>query len=119
MHRTRVGLTAFAGATYALVLWGHAALADAGRFALLLACVTLAWLAVAARSGRIAGARRGEGRAWASVDGTGIGAERDELRRLEAELHALEDQLASAPDPFAAPSAGPSAAAGVTEPVRG
>ena len=113
MHRTRVGLTASAGATYALVLWGHAALADAGRFALLLACVTLAWLAVAMLAGPAAGARRGERGAWAPVDGagTGVGAGRDELRRLEAELHALEDQLASAPDPCAAP--------GATEPVRG
>ena len=101
MDRTVAVRTAAAGALWALATWGHATLTGTGSFALFLAAAMLGagWL--------VAGPQRGRGRLAPGVaarpptvrTGPDAAADRDALRRLEAELHALEDQLGSAPEP--------------------
>ena len=117
-------------AAWALLAWAHVAVVDPAGFALVAGCAVAAVALAGPRTGTGTGP---DGRARpaamsaAAIDGPGgdaLGAEREALRRLEAELHALEDQLASsdAPDgarpaeaargtaptwPWAGPSAGP------------
>ena len=107
MQRTTVGRWTAAAGICALLTWAHVALPEPARFALFCACVAGAVLAA---SGRVVPASPVRGAGPAA--GLAVSAcERDELRRLEAELHALEDQLASGavdPDPRDGPAgAGP------------
>lgn len=100
MEATTAMRAATLGGLYALVLWGHFALPDVMRFALFLGCVVGALVAGGAlveRSAFVMATRRpaAPGVPCHDVAPEPIGAERDALHRLEAELYALEDQLRS------------------------
>lgn len=101
MQRTEASRLAAAAGLCGLVLWGHSAFADPPRFALFLAC--LAGTALALGRSRATGSPDGFDGARASgtagterASGASLAADADVLRRLEAELHSLEDQLRSA-----------------------
>ena len=106
MDRGPIVRTGVACAAWVLVTWAHAAPLEPAGFALFAGC------AIAALA--IASLPRGacpcpEGACPRAPDtvvrDVGLDAERDALRRLEAELHALSDQVASAPDPARRPAA--------------
>ena len=99
MHRTTAVRAVLAAALYALVLWGHVTLVEIAPFALLLlACATGAAILVGARPAPVRPGASGRGPSVPpdASDAGDIRTEREALRRLEAELHALEDQLRSA-----------------------